>query len=124
FVLYNPWTELRDLSLNLQAIERTGLGEFRGQITRSKLRLYPDTALYYKARQEGLLAERFPYEAMDSARRYGYEAEVPWRFAHAATDAAYGAHDAVYRRIGRHDELRTLHEIVRYLERHPDAVGR
>ncbi len=124
FVLYNPWTEPRDIVLNLQAVERTGLSEFRGQIARSKLRLYPDTALYYKARQEGLLAERFPYEAMDSARRYGYEAEVPWRFAHATTDAAYGAHEAIYRRIGKHDELKVLHEIVRYLDRHPEAVGR
>jgi hypothetical protein len=124
FVLYNPWTELRDLSLNAQAAERLGLEEFRGQVARSKLRLYPDTALYYKALQEGLLAERFPYEAMDSARRYGYEAEVPWRFLHPATDTAYGVHDAIFRHLGKHEEMPMLLAVVRYLERHPEAVGR
>lgn len=123
FVLYNPWTELRDLALNAQAAERLGLEEFRGQVARSKLRLYPDTALYYKALQEGLLVERFPYEAMDSARRYGYEPEVPWRFKHPATDTAYGVHDAIFRRLGKHEEMPMLLAVVRYLERHPEAVG-
>lgn len=119
FVLYNPWTELRDLALNVESAERIGLGEFRGQITRAKLRLYPDTALFYKAKHDGLLAERFPYEAMDSARRYGYEAEIPWRFKHLATDRAYGIHDAIHRAVGKHEELKMLREIVRFLERNP-----
>ena len=123
FILYNPWTELSDIVLNLDAAERVGLQEFRGQVTRAKLRLYPDTALFYKAKHEGLLAERFPYEAMDSARRYGYEAEVPWRFQHLATDRAYGVHDAMFRVVGRHDEVRMLREIVRFLERRPDRWG-
>lgn len=123
FVLYNPWTELRDLALNVESAERVGLGEFRGQLTRAKLRLYPDTALYYKAKHEGLLAERFAYDAMDSARRYGYEAEVPWRFKHLATDRAYGIHDAIHRVVGKHDELKMLREIVRFLERNPSRLG-
>ncbi len=120
FVLWNPWTELSDLALNLAAIERTGLDEFRGQIARSKLRLYSDTALFYKARHEGLLTDRFAYDAMDSARRYGYEAEVPWRFKHPATERAYGAHDVIFRRVGKHEELKMLGEIVRWLDRHPE----
>jgi len=120
FILYNPWTELSDITLNLDAADRIGLQEFRGQVTRAKLRLYPDTALFYKAKHEGLLAERFPYAAMDSARRYGYEAEVPWRFKHPATDRAYGVHDAIFRAVGKHEEVRMLREIVRFLERHPE----
>lgn len=122
FILYNPWTELTDITLNLDTAERIGLMEFRGQLTRAKLRLYPDTALFYKAKHEGLLTERFPYEAMDSARRYGYEAEVPWRFQRLATDRAYGIHDAMFRVVGKHDEVRMLREIVRFLERRPERV--
>jgi hypothetical protein len=122
FVLWNPWTELSDITLNLAAIERTGLGEFRGQIARSKLRLYPDTALHYKALHEGLVIDRFAYDAMDSARRYGYEAEVPWRFKHDATDRAYGAHDVIYQRIGKHEELKMLGEVVRFLGRNPGRL--
>ena len=105
-------------------MQRTGFEEFRGQVSRAKLRLYPDTALYYKARHEGLIAERFKYDAMDSARRYGYEAEVPWRFKHPATDAVYGIHDVIFHRVGKHAEMKMLLEIVRFLERNPDRVGR
>lgn len=122
FILYNPWTELRDIALNIEAAERIGMQEFRGQLSRAKLRLYPNTALYYKARHEGLLAERFPYEAMDSARRYGYEAEVPWRFQHLATDRAYGVHDVIHRAVGKHEELKMLREVVRFLERNPGRL--
>jgi hypothetical protein len=119
FILYNPWTELRDIALNIEAAERIGMQEFRGQMSRAKLRLYPNTALFYKAQHEGLLAPRFPYEAMDSARRYGYEAEVPWRFKHLATDRAYGVHDAIHRAVGKHEELKMLYEVVRFLARNP-----
>lgn len=122
FILYNPWTELRDIALNLEAAERIGMQEFRGQMSRAKLRLYPNTALFYKAQHEGLLAERFPYEAMDSARRYGYEAEVPWRFKHLATDRAYGVHDAIHRAVGKHEELKMLGEVVRFLGRNPGRL--
>lgn len=122
FILYNPWTELRDIALNIEAAERIGMQEFRGQLSRAKLRLYPNTALYYKAKHEGLLAERFPYEAMDSARRYGYEAEVPWRFKHLATDRAYGVHDVIHRAVGKHEELKMLREVVRFLERNPGRL--
>ncbi len=122
FILYNPWTELSDLVANADAVERIKLDEFRGQIARSKLRLYPDTALFYKAQQDGLIAERFPYDAMDSSRRYGYEAEVPWRFMHPATDRAYGVHDTVQRVLGKHDEMPMLREIARFLEANPLRV--
>lgn len=123
FVLYNPWTEPSDLLHNIESAERIGLEEFRGQVARSKLRLYPDTALYYKALHEGLVSERFAYDAMDSARRYGYEAEVPWRFKHLATDRIYGAHDVLYRALGKHDELKVLREVVRWVDRHPERLS-
>ena len=122
FILYNPWTELRDIALNIEAAERIGMQEFRGQLSRAKLRLYPNTALFYKAKYEGLLTERFPYEAMDSARRYGYEAEVPWRFEQLATDRAYGVHDVIHRAVGKHEELKMLREVVRFLERNPGRL--
>lgn len=122
FILYNPWTELRDLALNIEAAERVGLQEFRGQLSRAKLRLYPNTALFYKAKHEGLLAERFPYEAMDSARRYGYEAEIPWRFKHIEADRAYGVHDVIHRAVGKHEELKMLREVVRFLDRNPSRL--
>ncbi len=122
FILYDPWTELDDLATNAVTCERIQFREFRGQLSRAKLRLYPDTALYYKAKHEGLLAERFPYDAMDSARRYGYEAEVPWRFLHRETDAAYGIHDRIDAIVGKHDDMKVLLEVVRFLQRNPGAV--
>ena len=122
FILYNPWTEPADLLLNAMAIERTKFQEFRGELTRAKLRLYPDTALYYKAKHENLLAERFPFEAMDSARRYGYEAEVPWCFQNPITHTTYGTHELIFKRFGKHEDVKMLVEIVRFLERDPSRT--
>ncbi len=81
FVLFTPWTTLDDLAINHAALVRTGLDRFRGSVLLSRARLYPDTALYWLAKRDGLLAERWAHEGEDSARRYGYFPGHPWRFA-------------------------------------------
>jgi hypothetical protein len=79
FVLFSPWTTLDDLETNLQAIRRTRFDRLRGRLLLSRARLYPDTALHYLARRDGLLVESFR-EGEDSSRRYGYYPAPPWRF--------------------------------------------
>ncbi|MCC6644657.1 MAG: hypothetical protein IT374_03670 [Polyangiaceae bacterium] len=80
FILFTPWTTLDDLRANLAGVRRTRLSELRGHLLLSRARLYPDTALYYLAERDGLLAERFRSEAEDSSARYGYLPAAPWRF--------------------------------------------
>jgi hypothetical protein len=83
FILFTPWTTMEDLEANLAAIRRTRLDRLRGSILLSRVRLYPDTALYYLAERDGLLADDFDCEAENASRRYGYYPSRPWRFANA-----------------------------------------
>ncbi len=83
FILFSPWTTLADLRANRDGIAATGLDRLRGKLLRSRVRLYPDTALYYLAARDGLLVEDAPGAkgTGDTAARYGYYPDRPWRFA-------------------------------------------
>lgn len=83
FILFSPWTTLADLRINLDAIRRTRFDRLRGSVLLSRARLYPDTALYYLAERDGLLAEEFESAGADASRRYGYYPSRPWRHVHA-----------------------------------------
>jgi hypothetical protein len=83
FILFSPWTTMADLEANLVGIRRTGFDRLRGSILLSRARLYPDTALYYLAERDGLLAGTFESDGDDASRRYGYYPSHPWRHAHA-----------------------------------------
>ena len=80
FVLLTPWTTRQDLELNLDGIQRTRLHELRGELLLSRLRLYPDNALYYLAQRDGLLTDAFDEDSEDASKRYGYFPATPWRF--------------------------------------------
>ena len=82
FILFSPWTTIDDLAANYDAIRRTHFDRLRGSVLLSRARLYPDTALYYLAERDGLLAEEFESDADDASRRYGYYPSRPWRHLH------------------------------------------
>jgi hypothetical protein len=82
FILFSPWTTLEDLEANLIAIKRTRFDRLRGSILLSRARLYPDTALYYLAERDGLLADDFASEGDNASRRYGYYPSHPWKHVH------------------------------------------
>jgi hypothetical protein len=86
FILFTPWTTLDDVAANHAAIVRTRLDRFRGSLLLARARLYPDTALYYLAQRDGLLAEEFRSEEENSSRRYGYYPSHPWKFLHPETE--------------------------------------
>jgi hypothetical protein len=83
FILFSPWTTMEDLEANLAGIKRTRFDRLRGSILLSRARLYPDTALYYLAERDGLLADDFASESENASRRYGYYPSRPWKHAHA-----------------------------------------
>jgi hypothetical protein len=82
FILFSPWTTMQDLAANLEGIRRTQFDRLRGSILLSRARLYPDTALYYLAERDGLLADDFASESDNASRRYGYYPSRPWKHAH------------------------------------------
>ncbi len=93
FILYSPWTSMDDLRTNHAAIVRTQLDRLRGSILLARVRLYPDTALFYLAQRDGLLADAFESDEEDSSKRYGYYPYQPWRFLNA--DVAHFSRVAV-----------------------------
>ena len=85
FILFTPWTTLDDLAKNLDGFKATRMHELRGNLLLSRARLYPDTALYYLAERDGLLAQEYESSRDDSSARYGYLPAQPWRFRDAKT---------------------------------------
>ena len=82
FILFSPWTTMQDLEINWAGIRRTHLDRLRGSILLSRARLYPDTALYYLAKRDGLLVDHFASDAEDASLRYGYYPSHPWKHLH------------------------------------------
>ncbi len=80
FILFTPWTTLQDLEANLQGIRRTGMHQLRGFLLLSRIRLYPDTALYWLAERDGVLADAHERPQDDASARYGYLPARPFRF--------------------------------------------
>ncbi len=76
FILFDPWTSLAELHQNLEVLARFDMEPFRGRPEQTRLRLYPEVPLYWKAKEEGLLLEG------ETADEFGYQSGVPWRFKH------------------------------------------
>lgn len=81
FVLFSPWTTLADLRINYDAIVRTRFHELRGRVLLSRARLYPDTALYWLAKRDGLLLSEAD-ASFDNSKRYGYFPAAGFRHEH------------------------------------------
>ncbi|MBI5622543.1 MAG: hypothetical protein HY924_02060 [Elusimicrobia bacterium] len=88
FILFTPWTTLRDLETNLRLLRALDFHEFRRDLAAARLRLYPELPVYHLAARDGLLLDSAPEGwALGS----GYAADHPWRFASGRTEAAYAA---------------------------------
>ncbi|UQA60200.1 radical SAM protein [Polyangium aurulentum] len=115
FILFTPWTTLADLRTNLDAIRKTGMHELRGHLLLSRARLYPDTALYWLAERDGLLADAYARPEDDASARYGYLPARPFRFQDGrAGRVAELAGEAIARHGGRDEPalLETLLALV------------
>ncbi len=77
FILFTPWTTMADLRAAYDGIVATDFDRLRGRILTARLRLYPDTALYYLAEHDGLLADD---GASLEPERFGYFPDRAWRF--------------------------------------------
>ncbi|MBI4677226.1 MAG: hypothetical protein HY748_06555 [Elusimicrobia bacterium] len=83
FILFTPWTTLKDVSINMECAKERHFLE-KGYWLYSTLRILPDAPLHCLAKKEGgILADSFP----DRGQFYGtfhntgdYPDAVPWRF--------------------------------------------
>jgi hypothetical protein len=111
FILLSPWTTFADLRTNFEGIRRTKLDKLRGRLLVSRARLYPDTALYYLAQRDGLLAQDFAGDHENASQRFGYYPSNPWRFADPAVGRFSEIAAQLDERAGARDEM-TLFECL------------
>ena len=120
FILWHPWVTFESLRVNVDAIHDFGLSEFRGQVALSKIRLYPDIPFYWRAKSDGLLVESYADIGLDSASRYGYPEEAPYRFQHPEAQVAYTILAVLCGRYEPIHELKLLSLILDWVEAHPE----
>ena len=121
FILFTPWTSPLDLYFNLAYLRRLGFDRWRSSAALTRLRLYPENALYYRALQDGLIAKEHGLGA-DASDRYGYEAEIPWEFKDPRSRRIY---EAVFQSQSGTQGLAALHESLKpYLPEIKATLGR
>ena len=115
FILFNPWTTLQDLQENVEFCQAEALLTLAHGLTLTRLRLYPNLPLYWKAKQDGLLHEAPTQGAATpttatatatattdrGAAATGYSAEATWRY----RDERVAAVEDLQRRLARHAHL-------------------
>ena len=115
FILFSPWTELEDLEENVGAFKDLDITEFSCGMPLTKLRLYPNLPLYWKAKKEGLLVDEYSDGefVLDCARRFGYSAEHPWRFRDRVVEEVYKAYASLVGRVPRRAQVALFEWILR-----------
>jgi radical SAM superfamily enzyme YgiQ (UPF0313 family) len=116
FILWHPWVSFGSLRTNIDLIKEVGFDEFRSEMALSKIRLYPDIPFYWKAKEDDLLVENYSDRGLDSASRYGYPEEAPYRFAEPEAQTAYTLLAILCRRFEPIHELKLLELILRWVE--------
>ena len=94
-IMFTPWTEIDDLILNLDTIERLAesiepMRRTRHQLV-SRLQLFPGSAITKLAQRDGLGEEVFPepVKLADVVPAAPLPDELPWRFANADVAKVY-----------------------------------
>lgn len=78
-ILFTPWTTLADLHLNVRLIQHLELQNAIGNAFVSRLRLHPDLAVTFLARQDGVIIDEEPDAVLRSNRRKLFREELSWR---------------------------------------------
>jgi len=123
FILFNPWTTLDDLDATAQFCDEHAVGDLAHGLTLSRLRLYPNLPLYWKARAEGLLVADAP--AADRGAAFaGYSAEAAWRYLHPEIAAVESVQRALADRVQPNEGVGLLRAVVRWARGRfgPDAA--
>lgn len=121
FILFTPWTTIDDLRTNLECIRQTGMDRFRGHLLLSRVRLYPDTALYWLAKRDGLLVDDYARPEDDASTRYGYLPAKPYRFREPNVARIAELATEYISQLGGRDEQRLLEVLLGLVEKAADA---
>ena len=121
-ILFNPWATLADLRETIDFANHNAVLEMANGLAMTRLRLYPNLPLYWKAQADGLLVDTAAPTDRGAAY-WGYQAERAWRF----QDARVALVEEVVRRLTPHAQVMEavglLDAVVRWVEaRLPEPV--
>ena len=97
FILWEPWTTLNDLTANVAFIEHHAVARLSSGLAATRLRLYPNLPLYWRAKRDDLLVAG-EAAADRGAAQTGYAAEARWRTA----DGRVAVVEELVRRLLQH----------------------
>mgnify|MGYP001610137313 CR=1 FL=1 len=113
FILFNPWTTLTDLEATAAFCDDHAVGELAHGLTLSRLRLYPNLPLYWKARHDGLLIDDAP--AADRGAAFaGYAAEAAWRYREPHLDVVESVQRALAELVRPQEGVGLLRAVTRW----------
>lgn len=121
FIMFTPWTTLDDVRTNLDCIRQTNMNRFRGHLLLSRVRLYPDTALYWLAKRDGLLVDDYARPEDDASTRYGYLPAKPYRFRDSKVARIAELATEYIAQEGGRDEQRLLEVLLGLVEKAAEA---
>jgi len=115
-ILWNPWTRPEHLEESIGNIRRHGTRDLFYELGRNRLRLYRDLPIFYAAKRDDVLTDRWEGSDEGAARRKGYNVEHPWRFLDSRTRLAYELARSLRERLGLETEAAQLAAIVTYVK--------
>ena len=90
FILFNPYTRIPDIELNIEQITKHDFSLFHN-ININKARINPSTGLYALAQKDNLLREKDENTRMSDLPRGGYQGDYEYRFADPKIGKIYAA---------------------------------
>ena len=113
FILFNPWTTLADLEATAQFCDDNAVGDLAHGLTLSRLRLYPNLPVYWKAKHDGLLVDE-PPAADRGAAFAGYAAEATWRYRDPRLQVVETLHRLLVEHVPPNEGVGLLRTVVRW----------
>jgi predicted dehydrogenase/uncharacterized radical SAM superfamily Fe-S cluster-containing enzyme len=120
YILFTPWTTMADLQQSYDGIAATGFDRLRGKLLHARVRLYPDTAMFYLAQRDGLLHDEGAASTLPG--RYGYFPDRSWRFADPVVAQFAELAAAASTATNGRDELRLFRDLLRAFAERPAAA--
>ncbi len=119
FILFNPWTTMEDLKINIQAFQEYEIERVVGNITSRRLRLYKELPLYEKAMADDLICDETVFDEMFMKKSGYLHPEQPWRFREPDVETVWRLNSFLsveYKNINR---IRLLKYVYEYVDKLP-----
>lgn len=115
FILFNPYTRVEDIALNVEKIAATDLSAFKS-ININKARIHPGAGLYELAEMDGLLVEEGGGTRLSDLPRGGYQGDYGYRFQDPRVERIYSSFAEAEKELSVEFEKHKIYILKRLVE--------